>query len=99
MKVARLPAPLAPGVMQRPKVAPEPPGGFRVKPTFEELADTNPLRAEPIRRDALTYFNSFEAAWLRGPIDEIRNKAQEIQTPTCTRLCQRKSTPKRLSQR
>ena len=73
--------------MLRPRVAPDPPGGFRVKPTFEELAQTRPPpREQPIRRDAIEYWNSFEGAWPREPIDEIRNKAQEIQTSEAIRL-------------
>ena len=80
-------APYVAGAIQRPKVEPEPPGGFRRKATFEELAQTKPPpREQPIRRDAIEYWNSFEGAWLREPIDNIRDKAQEIQTREAIRL-------------
>ena len=83
-KVAR---PYDAGAIQRPRVAPDPPGGFRHKPTFEELAHTKPPpREQPLRRDAIEYWNSFEGAWLRGPVDNVRDKAQEIQTREAIRL-------------
>ena len=77
----------SPEAIKRPKFSPERPGGFRKVPTFQELAQVKPPpREQPIRRDATEYFNSFEAAWLRGPIDEIRDKANEIQTREAIRL-------------
>ena len=77
----------APEAIKRPKFSPERPGGFRKKPTFQELAkDKPPPREQPIRRDATEYWNSFEGAWLRGPIDDIRDKANEIQTREAIRL-------------
>ena len=80
-----------PDVIFRPNFPPERPGGFRKVPTFQELAKVEPPpRAQPIRRDATEYFNSFEAAWLRGPIDDIRDKANEIQTREAIRLLAQK---------
>ena len=77
----------SPEAIKRPKFSPERPGGFRKVPTFQELAQVKPPpREQPIRRDATEYFNSFEAAWLRGPIDDIRDKANEIQTREAIRL-------------
>ena len=77
----------SPEAIKRPKFSPERPGGFRKVPTFQELAQVKPPpREQPIRRDATEYFNSFEAAWLRGPVDEIRDKANEIQTREAIRL-------------
>ena len=68
----------SPEAIKRPKFSPERPGGFRKVPPFQELARVKP--------DATEYFNSFEAAWLRGPIDDIRDKANEIQTREAIRL-------------
>ncbi len=46
--------------------------GFRKKPTFEELAGlakkTHPIDVRGLRRDY--FWDSPEAAWLRGPLDE-----------------------------
>ena len=85
----------SPEAIKRPKFSPERPGGFRKVPTFQELAQVKPPpREQPIRRDATEYFNSFEAAWLRGPIDDIRDKANEIQTREAIRLLAEKQAKK-----
>ena len=51
-------------------------------PTFEEIAASTrqrPPHAKPIHRDALAYWDSFEASWLKLPFDELSAKATLIQ--------------------
>ena len=53
--------------------------GFKPKPTFEDLAGlakkTHPIDVRGLRRDY--FWDSPEAAWLRGPIDEVQQRAVE----------------------
>jgi|OM-RGC.v1.035006766 hypothetical protein len=60
---------------------------FRKLPTFEEIAGSlrqRPPPAPPIHRDALEYWNSFEAGWLKRPFDELTAQASLIKK-TATR--------------
>ena len=54
--------------------------GFRKKPNFEELAGlakkAHPIDVSGLRRDY--FWDSLEAAWLRGPLDEVQARAVEL---------------------
>jgi hypothetical protein len=58
--------------------------GFKPKPTFEDLAGlakkTHPIDVRGLRRDY--FWDSPEAAWLRGPIDEVQDRAVELSQRT-----------------
>ena len=51
--------------------------GFVKRPTFAELAklEQKVTYSKPIVRDAVAYWNSFDSAWLKGPLDEVSNRA------------------------
>ena len=51
--------------------------GFVKRPTFAELAklEKKVTYAKPIVRDATAYWNSFDSAWLKGPLDEVTQRA------------------------
>ena len=51
--------------------------GFVKRPTFAELAqlEQKVTYSKPIIRDATAYWNSFDSAWLKGPLDEVSNRA------------------------
>ena len=54
--------------------------GFQTRPTFEDLVGlakkAQPLDVSGLRRDY--FWDSPEAAWLRGPIDEVQERAMEL---------------------
>ncbi len=56
--------------------------GFVKRPTFSELAklEKEVVHAKPIVRDATTYWNSYQAHWLKGPIDKVADQASLIRT-------------------
>ena len=55
--------------------------GFVKRPTFAELAQVQQkvTHGKPIVRDALTYWNSYDSAWLKGPMDEVADRAVLLQ--------------------
>ncbi len=59
---------------------------WKKKATFEELSAATRQRPiafnVPHNRSALEYFESFEAAWLKQPFEELTAHASIIQKPT-----------------
>ena len=58
--------------------------GFVKRPTFAELAalEKKVVHSRPIVRDATTYWNSYDAAWIKGPLDEVANQVFFFATDT-----------------